>query len=111
MPLPLQADDVDAADLRGIAVDEHEPGHVVIDPRLAADEAVGADRHEWWTPTPPEMVACDSTWTWPPSIVPLAIVIRSPSLQSWADVDAGHQVVVAADPGEAVFLLGRRGGS
>ena len=30
------------------------------------------------------MLACDSTWTWPPSIEPLAIVIRSPSLQSWA---------------------------
>ena len=33
------------------------------------------------------MLACDSTWTCPPSIEPLAIVIRSPSLQSCATCD------------------------
>ena len=37
-PLALQADDVDAAHPRGVAVDEHVPRDVVDDPRLAPDE-------------------------------------------------------------------------
>ena len=41
-----QADDVDAADLRGIAVDDHVAGHVVVDPRQAAHVAELAERHE-----------------------------------------------------------------
>ena len=46
IPLPSQADDVDAADLRRIAVDDHEPRHVVIDPRQGPDVAVRSDGDE-----------------------------------------------------------------
>ena len=35
-------------------------------------------------PTPPEIVTNDSTCTWPPRIVLLAMMTRSPSTQSWA---------------------------
>ena len=44
--VPLQTDHVDAADLRGVALDEHVRGHVVDDSRQAADVAIGADPDE-----------------------------------------------------------------
>ena len=102
----LQADDVDAADLRRIAVDEHEPRDVVDDPRLAADEAVAADRHE--------VVDCHAARD-----VRVRLDVDVPAQERVIgdgdpvaehavvrDVGVGHQEVVGAEPGHAVFLLG-----
>ena len=84
-PCRLQADHVDAADLRGIAVDDHEPGHVVVDPRQAADVAVARRSSRTGAPRRRRRSSTyDSTWPWPPSIVLLAMMTRSPSMQSCA---------------------------
>src|SRR5262249_6171945 len=42
----LQADQVKAANLGGIAVDHHESRHVMVDAQKAADVAVGSHGHK-----------------------------------------------------------------
>ena len=59
--VPLQAHDVDAPDLRGVALDEHERRGVVIDSRQTADVSSKRRETNWCSPTPPEIVANEST--------------------------------------------------
>ncbi len=104
--VPFQPDDVDAADPRGVAVHQHEPRHIVDDPRLAADEAVAAhcdvmvDRH---APRDARVrldvdVPAEHRVVGDRDPVAQLAVVR--------DVDVGHQEVIAADPSQPVFLLG-----
>ena len=106
-PVPLQPHHVDAAHLGRVAVHQHVAGDVVDDPRLAADEAVAADRRVMVDGD----AAADAGVRLDVDVAAehRAVGDRDPvaQLAVVGHVRGGHQEVMAAEPGDPVFFLGR----
>ena len=105
----LQANHVDATNLGWVAIHQHEARDVVDDPRLTADKAEPADRHVVVDGDSAADARMGFDVNVPAKHRPVGDRDPVAELAVVGDVRAGHEEVVAADPGDAVFLLGARG--
>ena len=102
--LPLEADHVDAADLRGVAFHEHERRHVVHDARQAADIAMSTHRYELVQPhsTRDRGERLDVDVPGEHRVIRHQNAVAEHAVVP--DMGAGHQEVIRADARDALFL-------